>query len=117
MTRPSALGLAAVGFALLFTPALLVTASALKYLLGVGVLYDALAGVLSTGMFDRLSPALLLGGSLLALVLNVYAVADLSHVDRVGLKRRVANLVVIATSGLLLTVLLGNHLMASFARR
>lgn len=107
MTRPSATAVAAVGFALLFTPALFVTASLLKYLLGVGFLYDGLAGVFSTRLFDRLSPALLLGGSLAALVLNVYAVADLSYLDRAGLKRRVANLVVIATSGLLLTVLLG----------
>ncbi len=102
------MGLAAVGFALLFPPALFVTASVLRYVLGVGFLYDALADVFSTRVFDRLSPALLLGGSLLALVLNVYAVADLSYGNRAGVKRRLANLIVIAGSGLLLTVLIGN---------
>lgn len=124
MTRPSANALAAVGMALLFTPALFVTASILKYQLGVGFLYDALAGVFSSRAFDRASPPLLLGGLVLALVLNVYAVADLSvrgeHEDvvgRAGVKRRVANLVVIAASALLLTVLLGYLFVENFAPR
>ncbi len=117
MRRPSANAIATVGFALLFTPALFVTASVLKYLVGVGFLYDALAGVFSTRAFDRLSPAVLVGGSLLALALNVYAVADLSYVDRAGVKRRVANLFVIAVSALLLTVLLGYLFIENMAPR
>jgi len=106
--RPPAAALAAVGFALLFTPALLVTATALKYLAGVGLLYDGLADLFATGRaFGRLSPALLAAGSLLALILNVSAVADLSHRDRPGIRRRLANLAVIALSGVLLMVLAG----------
>jgi len=100
--------------ALLFTPGLFVTASVLKYVLGVGFLYDALAGIFSSQAFDRASPALLLGGLVIALALNVYAVADLSilrgqeaHAGRGRAARRVANLAVIACSALLLTVLLG----------
>lgn len=109
MKRPSAAALAAVGFALLFTPALLVTATALRYLAGVGFLYDGLASLFATGRaFGRLSPALLAAGSLLALALNVLAVADLSHRDRAGIKRRLANLAVIAMSGLVLMALAGS---------
>jgi hypothetical protein len=109
MRRPSAAAVAAVGFALLFTPALLVIASALKYLVGVGFLYDGLAGLFATGRaLDRLSPAVLAGASLLALVLNVYAVADLTSRNRPGVKRRLANLAVIVLSGLLLMVLAGS---------
>jgi hypothetical protein len=100
--------MAAVGFALLFTPALLVIASALKYLAGVGFLYDGLAGLFQTGQaLERLSPAVLAGASVLALVLNVHAVADLTHRERPGVKRRLANLAVIALSGLLLMVMAG----------
>jgi hypothetical protein len=108
MKRPSAAALAALGFALLFTPALLVIASALRYLVGVGFLYDGLASLFSTGRaLSRLSPALLAAAALAALVLNVHAVADLSHRDHPGMTRRLANLAVIALSGLLLMVLAG----------
>ena len=40
-------------------------------------------------------------------MLNVHAVADLSHRDHPGMTRRLANLAVIALSGLLLMVLAG----------
>jgi hypothetical protein len=56
-------------------------------------------------VLDRLSPALVAVASLLALVLNVHAVADLTHRDRPGVTRRLASLAVIALSGLLLMVL------------
>jgi hypothetical protein len=115
LTKPSASALAAVGIALLFTPALFVTASILRYALGVGVLYDALATVFSSRALERASPALLLGGLVTALALNVYAVADLSirrgqhpHAGPVRTARRVVNLIVIAGSALVLTVLLGS---------
>jgi len=124
MNRPSANALAAVGVALLFTPALFVTASILKYELGVGFLYDALAGVFSSRAFDRASPALLLGGLVVALILNVYAVANLSlrrecdeYVGRMSVARRIANVLVIAASALLLTVLLGYLFVEHFAPR
>ena len=122
LTRPSANALAAVGVALLFTPGLFVTASILNYVLGVGFLYDALAGIFSSRAFDKASPALLLGGLVVALALNVYAVANLSnrrgqdaYAGRVRVARRVANLAVIAASALLLTVLLGYLIMENAA--
>jgi hypothetical protein len=122
LTKPPANAVAAVGMALLFTPGLFVTASVLKYVLGVGFLYDALAGIFSSRAFDRASPALLLGGLAIALALNVYAVADLSlrrgqnaGTGRVRVARRVANLIVIAGSALLLTVLLGYLLVENAA--
>ena len=124
LSRPSANAFAAVGMALLFTPALFVTASMLKYQLGVGFLYDALAGIFSSRAFDRASPALLLGGLVMALALNVYAVADLSvrreqdaYAGRVRVARRVAHLIVIAGSALLLTVLLGYLVVENFSPR
>ncbi len=116
MTRRTVNTMAAVGLALLFTPGLFITASILKYQLGVGFLYDALASVFSSRAFDRASPVLLLGGLVLALGLNVYAVADLSYADQGGSKRRVANFVVIAASALLLTVLVGYLFLENFAR-
>ena len=122
LTKPPANAVAAVGMALLFTPGLFVTASVLKYVLGVEFLYDALAGIFSSRAFDRASPALLLGGLVIALALNVYAVADLSlrrgqsaGTGRVRVARRVANLIVIAGSALLLTVLLGYLLVENAA--
>jgi hypothetical protein len=48
------------------------------------------------------------GVSVLALILNVHAVASLTHRDRPGVGRRLANLAVIALSGLLLMVLAGS---------
>jgi hypothetical protein len=113
MKQPSAAALATVGFALLSTPVLLVTATALKYLAGVGFLYDGLAGLFATGRaFGRLSPLVPASGALLALIFNVYAVADLSHRARPGLTRRLASLAVIALSGLLLMVLAGTLLLS-----
>lgn|SRR5574341_1528677 len=124
MSKPSPKALATVGFALLFTPALFVTASVLKYQLGVGFLYDALAGIFSSRAFDRASPILLLGALVVALVLNVYAVADLSvrresdaYAGRVRVARKVGNLVVIAGSALLLTLLLGYLVVENVAPR
>ncbi len=124
MSKPSPKALAAVGFALLFTPALFVTASILKYQLGLGFPYDPLAGIFSSRAFDRASPALLLGGLVVALVLNVYAVADLSvrrepdaYTGRVRVARRVANLIVIAGSALVLTLLLGYLFVENIAPR
>ena len=108
MKRPSAAALAAVGFALLSTPVLLVAATALKYLAGVGFLYDGLAGLFAgASAFGRLPPAVLAAGSLVVLILNVFAVADLSRREHAGLTRRLASLAVIALSGLLLMVLAG----------
>ena len=124
LTRPSANALAAVGVALLFTPGLFVTASILNYVLGVGFLYDALAGIFSSRAFDKASPALLLGGLVIALALNVCAVADLSmrrerdaYAGRARVARRAVDLVVIAGSALLLTVLLGYLFVGNFAAR
>jgi hypothetical protein len=114
MKRPPAAAVAVVGFALLFTPALLVIASALKYLAGVGFLYDGLAGLFQTGRtLDRLSPAGLAAASLLALIFNVGAVAELTHRDRPGVVRRLANLAVIALSGLLLMLMAGSVLQGT----
>jgi hypothetical protein len=103
--RPPAAALAAVGMALLFAPGLFVTASLLKYLLGIGFLYDALAGLFSSRPADGVPPVLLVSGVVIALALNVYAVGDL--IRRTRGAGRAVNLVLIAGSSLALTVLLG----------
>lgn len=98
-----------MGFALLFTPVLLVTASALEHLVGVGFLYHGLENLFATSRaLERLPRAALAGTALLALMLNVRAVADLTHRDRPGVPRRLASLALIALSGLLLMVLAGS---------
>jgi hypothetical protein len=102
--------LLAVGFALLFTPALLVVASALKYLVGVGFLYDALASVLFPPLVHRLSAPLVWTGAALALAFNVYAVARATRLYDAGPKRRAASFLLIAASALLFTVLITNAL-------
>src|ERR687885_844449 len=73
--------LAVIGFLLLLTPLYFVSASLLKYNLGIGFLFYPLEAFLSvTGrrdVFNVVSPAVFLGGLGLALALNVYAITRL----------------------------------------
>ncbi len=77
--------LAVIGLALLLAPLYFVSASLLKYGLGVGFLFDPLEAVLSvvgrreifnlvSPVVFLVSPVVFLGGLFLASVLNIYAV-------------------------------------------
>jgi len=71
--------LAVVGSLLLLAPLYFVSASLLKYGLGIGFLFDPLEVFLSPSgrrvVFNLVSPFVFLGGLRLALALNTYAVA------------------------------------------
>jgi hypothetical protein len=66
--------LAAVGALLLLAPLYFVSASLLKYGLGIGFLFDPLEAILSVAerrvVFNVVSPFVFLGGLCLALALN-----------------------------------------------
>lgn len=117
--------LAFVGLVLLLTPLYFVSASLLKYGLGVGSLFYPLETVLSVAgrreVFNLVSPIVFLGGLSLALALNVYAVTrfDASRqggtiVSTVRVTPGLWNIVVIAASALLLATLLGYAFLENF---
>jgi hypothetical protein len=120
--------LAIVGTLLLLAPLYFVTASLLKYGLGIGLLFDLLEAFLSVAgrraVFNTVSPIVFLGGLCLALALNIYAVARLNLsredgtiVSTVRLKLRLSNIAVAALSALLLATLVGYAFLENFTHR
>lgn len=120
--------LAVIGFVLLLAPLYFVSASLLKYWLGVGFLFDPLEAFLSVAgrreVFNLISPVVFLGGLGLALALNLYAVTRLNFsreegtiVSTVRVKLGLWNIVVAAVSVLLLATLVGYVLLENFAYR
>ncbi len=120
--------LAVVGFLLLLAPLYFVSASLLKYGLGIGFLFDPLEAFLSVAgrrvVFNVVSPLVFLGGLCLALALNTYAVARLnvrreegSIVSTIRLRLRLSNIAVAVVSFLLLTTLLGYVVLENFTYR
>ncbi len=107
----------AIGFVLLLPALLFVSASVLKYEVGVAFLYDNLgffANPQSLPLYNTLSPALFLGGPLLAAALNIGAIMRLtihkhgdSIVGTIDVKTRLLNIAIVATSSLLLMILIG----------
>ena len=120
--------LAVVGFVLLLAPLYFVSASLLKYELGIGFLFDPLEAFLSVAgrrvVFNVISPFVFLGGLSLALALNIYAIARLNVskedgtiVSTVRIKLGLWNLAVAALSILLLATLLGYAFLENFTHR
>jgi hypothetical protein len=110
--------LAVVGTLLLLAPLYFVSASLLKYGLGIAFLFDPLETFLSVAgrrvVFNAVSPFVFLGGLSLALALNTYAVMRVNVrseagtlVSTVRIKLRLWNIAVAAASILLLATLLG----------
>jgi hypothetical protein len=120
--------LAGLGFALLLAPLFFVSASLLKYGLGIGFLFDPLEHFLSEPgrrqVFNMISPIAFLGGLGLAVAANLYAVLRLS-VDReagvvvstVRLEVKLANIAVILVSTALLVTLVGYAFLENFTYR
>lgn len=117
--------LAVIGIVLLLAPLYFVSASLLKYGLGVGFLFDPLEAVLTVAgrreVFNLVSPVVFLGGLCLALALNIYAVMrfDVSREDgtivsTVRVTPGLWNIVVVAASALLLATLLGYAFLENF---
>ena len=120
--------LAVVGFVLILAPLYFVSASLMKYGLGIGFLFDPLESFLSAYgrrvVFDAVSPIVFLGGLCLALALNTYAVARLNVkreagtlVSTVRIKLGLWNIAVVAVSVLLLVTLLGYAFLENITYR
>ena len=120
--------LAVVGSVLLLAPLYFVSASLLKYGLGIGFLFDPLEAFLSVAgrrnVFNVVSPIVFLGGLSLALALNIYAVARLNVswedgtiVSTVRIKLGLWNIAVAAVSVLLLVTLVGYAFLENFTHR
>jgi hypothetical protein len=118
---------AVVGTLLLLAPLYFVSASLLKYGLGIGFLFDPLEAILFVAgrvVFNVVSPFVFLGGLCLALALNFYAVARLNVrreegtiVSTVRVKLRLSNIAVAVVSILLLTTLVGYVFLENFTYR
>jgi hypothetical protein len=120
--------LAGIGFVLLLAPLYFVSASLLKYGLGVGLLFDPLETFLSVSQrreaFNLVSPIVFLGGLGLAMALNAYAVLRPSVVREAGavvctvrIRMTFWNTAVVAASSLLLFTLVGYVFLENFAAR
>lgn len=120
--------LAVVGLVLLLAPLYFVSASLLKYGLGIGFLFDPLEAFLSVAgrrdVFNVVSPIVFLGGLSLALALNIYAVARLNVswedgtiVSTVRIRLGLWNIAVAAVSVLLLVTLVGYAFLENFTYR
>jgi hypothetical protein len=120
--------LAVLGFVLLLAPLYFVSASLLKYGLGVGFLFDPLEAVLSVAgrreVFNLVSPVVFLGGLSLAMALNVYAVVrfdinreDGTIVSTVRVTPGLWNIAVAIVSVMLLVTLVGYAFLENFTYR
>jgi hypothetical protein len=120
--------LAVVGFVLVLAPLYFVSASLLKYGLGVGFMFDPLEAFLSASgrrvVFNVVSPFVFFGGLCLALALNTYAVARLDVSREVGtlvstvrIRLGLWNIAVAGVSILLLVTLLGYVFLENFTYR
>ena len=121
--------LAGLGFALLLAPLFFVSASLLKYGLGIGILFDPLDKALMSDpanlrVFNLVSPVVFLGGLGLALVVNVYAVLQFNFsredgtiVSTVRLEAKFWNLAVALLSVVLLSTLVGYLFLENFTHR
>jgi hypothetical protein len=120
--------LASIGFVLLLAPLYFVSASLLKYELGVGFLFDPLEAFLSVAgrreVFNLISPVVFLGGLGLALALNIYAVTRLNVsredgtiVSTLRVRLGLWNIAVAGVSVLLLVTLVGYAFLENFAHR
>src|SRR5215211_6347754 len=120
--------LAVVGLVLLLAPLYFVSASLLKYGLGIGFLFDPLEAFLSVAgrrvVFNVVSPFVFLGGLSIALALNIFAIARLNVswedgtiVSTVRIKLGLWNIAVAAVSVLLLVTLVGYAFLENFTYR
>jgi hypothetical protein len=120
--------LAGIGFVLLLAHLYFVSASLLKYGLGVGLLFDRLEAFLSISerreIFNLVSPVVFLGGLGLAMALNAYAVLRPSVareedavVCTVRIRMKFWNTAAVAASSMLLFTLVGYAFLENFVAR
>jgi hypothetical protein len=120
--------LAGLGIALLLAPLYFVSASLLKYGLGISLLFDPLEAFLSVSqrrdVFNLISPILFLGGLGLAVVLNVYPVLRLNVgredgviLSTIRIEMKLVNVAVVVISLMLMSTLLGYAVLENFTIR
>jgi hypothetical protein len=121
--------LAGIGFAALSAPLFFVVASLLKYWLGIGLLFDPLDKALMSDperlhIFNLVSPVVFLGGLVLALGLNMYAVLRFNVsrengtiVSTVRVEAKFWNMAVALLSLTLLGMLVGYFFLENFTYR
>lgn len=120
--------LAGLGLVFVLAPLLFVSASLLKYGLGIGFMFDPLEALLSEpgrrDIFNLISPVVFLGGLFVVLALNLWAILRLSVgredgavVSTVRLEVKYANLAVILVSCALLVTLVGYAFLENFTYR
>jgi len=125
--RKSDTALALIGFVLSAPALFFVSASLLKYGLGVGQLFDLLGGILSNPerlrTFNLVSPFVFLGGLLAALVLNLYPQVGLQvrregkrFVLTITAEAKPINLAIIGLCSLLLVTLVGYVALENLSR-
>jgi hypothetical protein len=118
---------AAIGFVLIVSPLLFVSAAVLKYGFSIGLLFDPLERFLSDpsrlAIFNLISPVVFFGGLLVAIALNLRAIARLEirkeqgdFVSTIRLKPKLLNVAVIGLSALLAATLLIYAFVENFTR-
>jgi hypothetical protein len=128
MTKLTSNKAAGLGLALIALPFYFVSAAVLKYALGIGLFFDPLAAFFSDPerlrYLNTLSPVVFLGGLLLALALNIWAILrvhiqreDHAIISTLTLKPALGNLTVIAASSVLLVTLLAYAFLENFTPR
>lgn len=119
--------LAAIGFVLIVSPLFFVSAAVLKYGFSIGLLFDPLERFLSDprrlAIFNLISPVVFFGGLLLAMALNLRAIARLEirkqqgdFISTIRLTPKLLNIAIIALSALLTATLLIYAFLENFPR-
>jgi len=95
------------GTVLMFLPAYFALAMILKYHLGIGILTPPIDYLLNFAFFETISPALFIGGLMLAILFNLFAVLHLGFGQdkseftiNISIKKKLFNLVVLGIAGL-----------------
>ncbi|HJZ68534.1 MAG TPA: hypothetical protein VKF81_10465 [Blastocatellia bacterium] len=118
---------AAVGFILIVTPLLFVCAAVLRYGFNFGLLFDPFERLLSDpgrlAVFNIISPVLFLGALLLAIVLNLRAIArlrmtrDQGHfIATIRFTPKLPNIGIIALSAMLIATIVIYAFLENFTR-
>lgn len=94
------------GAVLMLFPVYFASAMIFKYNLGIGFLYPPIEYLLGFGIFESLSPLILLGGLVAAITLNLLSIVHISFdgdesefMMNISIKKKTTNLIVLGISG------------------
>ena len=101
------------GTVLMFLPVYFVLAMILKYNLGIGFLTPPIDYLLNFGFFESISPLIFIGGLLLAILFNLFAVLHFGYSHdkseftiNITIKKKMYNLIVLGISGLFFFIIM-----------